>query len=653
MHRYLLVLAILLAAIVTHLQIEAPISLGRQWVLVLGAELGGFGDFQFYYSSLPRVVLALIVGGVMGLTGSILQQLLQNSLVSPMTLGAASGAWLGVLLFTMLAPSLVAAYGPWAAVTGAMVSVGLVVIIAGRHGLDGLPVILAGMAVNLLLGAIASAAILINDQYAKDLFIWGAGDLAQTDWQWVEWLLPRLWLLPLLLVFGARPLTLLRMGQGAAQGRGLSLWPLMLVLLVASLWLNSVVITAVGLIGFVGLLTPNMARMMGSRTPRDELFFSLLLGALLLVVTDMVALQFSQWSKDMVPTGAATALIGAPALIWLARNRLKGFSNESRQFIATRLRIQPVAVVLLVAAIPLLGFLALFVSPAATGGWQFGWTNDLIFSLRWPRVLAAISAGTCLAVAGVVMQRLIRNPLASPDILGLSAGATMALVLTVMLFGGSIREAGPVVAFAGALAVLLLLMVLGKRHSYAPGILALTGISLGALMDAVVQFSLARGGQDTTAVIGWLAGSTYSLTYSQSLLITGCAVVGIALALASHRVLTLVSIGDGFAAGRGLHLTKARMGLLFLVAVLCAVTTSVIGPIAFVGLMAPHMATLVGARSTQSQLVVAAVFGALLMLVADWFGRVIIYPWQLPAGLLASLLGGFYFIALLLRRRLS
>ncbi|SIQ00652.1 Fe(3+)-hydroxamate ABC transporter permease FhuB [Marinobacterium stanieri] len=650
--RYGVVLCLLLVMLGLHLQIETELSTAAQWSLLTGTVPADFADYKYWFSSVPRAVMALLVGAVMGMTGSILQQLLQNPLVSPMTLGAASGAWLGLVVITLVSPTLAAVWGSWAAIAGAMLAVVLVMLIAGRNGLRGLPVVLAGMAVNLLLGAIAGGLVLLNDQYARNLFIWGAGDLAQTDWSWVEWLLPRLWLVPLLLVLAARPLMLLRLGDSAAQGRGMSLLPVMLVLMLCSLWLTAISITAVGLIGFIGLLTPNLARMLGSKTARDEMGFSLLLGAFLLLATDALALLFSQWSTDLVPSGAAAALIGAPALIWLARSRLGSGGEMSRQLPEGRQRLHPMTALVLVLSVLVLAVLSLMLSPGAQG-WLLSWPDELILSFRWPRVLAAASAGAGLAVAGVVLQRLIRNPLASPDILGLSAGATLALVVSVMLFGGSIREAGPVVALCGSLAVLLVLLLLGRRHDYSPGIMALTGISLAALLDAVVQFSLARGTEDTTAILGWLAGSTYRISASQSLLLAAGTLAGVLLAVMSRRALTLIAIGDGFAAGRGLDKSRSRILLLLLVALITALITSMLGPIAFVGLLAPHMANMLGARRAVPQLLIAAGLGMSLMLLADWLGRVVIWPQQIPAGLLASIVGGSYFIWLLAKRRLT
>jgi iron complex transport system permease protein len=493
--------------------------------------------------------------------------------------------------------------------------------------------------------------VLLNDQYTRNLFIWGAGDLAQTDWHWVLWLLPRL--LPVavaLALFAPRPLTLLRLGDDAARARGLSLWPVLLALLVAALWLSSLAITAVGLIGFIGLLTPNMARFFGARTARAELLFSTLLGGLLLLATDAIALGFSRVSTDLVPSGAAAALIGAPALLWLLRSRMHAQDQSAIRLPGERWRVTRASWLTVAAAILALILINLTLAPTGQG-WQWSWPDELLWSLRWPRLLTAAGAGAGLAVAGVILQRLIRNPLASPDIMGISAGATLALVLGVLLGGSSIHDGGPLLAFGGSMAVLAILLLLGRRHGYAPAMMALVGIALAAFLDALLQFTLAKGNDQVFAILGWLSGSTYRVGEAQAGWLTAGILLTWLLALASGRGLTLVSIGDGIALGRGLALDRTRVLLLVLVSVICALVTAVMGPVAFVGLLAPHMASLLGARKAGPQLLLASLLGMALMLLSDWLGRVLLYPMQLPAGTLASIMGGTYFIYLLARKR--
>ncbi|MGK9065350.1 Fe(3+)-hydroxamate ABC transporter permease FhuB [Stutzerimonas chloritidismutans] len=649
--RYLLALAALALLAPLHLNLGMTHWAPAQWSLSPPAD-GSFDALEFGLSVLPRLVMALLVGAALGVSGSVLQQLTQNRLASPMTLGAAAGAWLGLTATALFAPVLAATHGHWAALGGALGAVGLALLIAGRNGASGLPVILAGMALNLLLGAIATAILLVHTKQSRGLFLWGAGDLAQIDWHWVQWLWPKLLVGLPLIALAPRPLTLLQLGGAGARARGLSLFPVMLVLFLACLWLTSVAITAVGLIGFIGLITPNLARLCGARTSRDELLFSALLGALLLLGADAITLALNRWFSELIPSGAAAALVGAPALLWLARRQL---GAEDRQSLALppgaeSLNQRRLALLLLLGAIAMLSLLV----QRGPDGWQLGLPSAVLWSLRWPRLLAAVAAGCGLAVAGMMLQRLLRNPLASPDILGLTAGATLAVVAAVMLFGaGAMQLVAPIAAFVGSLLVLGLLLLFGRRHHYSPGIMVLVGVSLAALLNTALQIGLTRGESDALALLGWLAGSTYRIEAQEALLLTVAVSALVAISLTFHRALTLVSIGDGVALSRGLDVSRARLALLLLVSLLCAVVTSVLGPVAFLGLLAPHMAALLGARRVLPQLLLAAVLGGWLMLVSDWLGRSALYPLEVPVGLVASILCGLYFLYLLIRQRIA
>ena len=650
--RHLLTLLALLPLALLHLWLAADLDPFELWAMLASAE-HSFEFLQLQLSALPRLSMALLTGAALGLSGSLLQQITQNRLVSPMTIGASSGAWLGLVLATLLVPTFAADHGQWAALLGALLAVGLVLLIAGRSGIGGLPLVLGGMAMNLLLGALAAGLVLINNQYTQGLFVWGAGDLAQIDWHWVQWLWPKLLLALPLLVLAPRPLSLLQLGGDAAQARGLALWPAMLVLFLAALWLCSVSITAVGLIGFIGLLTPNLAKMLGARTARDELCYSALLGALLLLGTDALALLANRVSGQLVPSGAAAALIGAPVLLWLARRHLAAEDPRGLQLPRGAERFGWRSA-LWVAAFALLALTVALGLARGVDGWHLQWPSPLVWSLRWPRVLTAAAAGAGLAISGLLLQRLLRNPLASPDILGLSAGATLAVMLALIIFGGAVFGAvAPLAAFVGSLVVLAVLMLLGRRHHYSPALMALLGISLGALLNAALQFVLAKGTGDSFALLGWLAGSTYRATPAQALWLTLGVLLFGTLALLFQRALTLIGIGDGVAASRGLDVPRLRLALLVLVALLCALVTSLLGPVAFLGLLAPHIAVMLGARRVAPQLSLAAALGALLMLLADWAGRTLIFPLQIPVGIVASVLCGGYFVLLLIRGRLA
>lgn len=644
------ILLLLLSAVFASLQIGSDLSLSRQLAIVTGTQAEEFADIMFSYAQLPRLVMALMVGAMLGLVGSLMQQLTQNALTSPLTLGTSSGAWLALIIVNVWFPELVGDHSALAAMAGAMLSLFLVIFIAGPKNMTGLPLVLSGMVVNILLGSVASAIILLNAEYAKNVFIWGAGDLTQNGWESVQWLLPRLSVSLLLLVFAPRILTLMRLGHQGAAARGLNVVPAFIVLMAVGLWLMAASTTAVGVISFIGLLTPNIARALGARTPRVELTMSALLGSLLLVVTDAAAQLLSQLTVDAIPSGTTAAAIGAPALLWFSRRKMKAQDQVSIKLPPSRDRLAALslpALMLLVAGI--LCLTAVFVTDGHN--WHVALPTAYQWELRWPRMLTALSAGVGLAIAGTVLQRLIYNPLASPDILGISAGATFALVGASVFLGMNIFAVGSALAFAGSMLVLAVLLILGRRHQFAPSSLILIGIALTALIDALVQFALAKGTQDSYSILTWLAGSTYRVTEGKAIfLFIGVATL-LAFTLATSRWLTLISAGRQFAAARGLNVQLCSALLLGAVALLCALVTATMGPVAFVGLLAPHMAVMLGAKQAREQLIVASLVGAAVMLIADWVGQTVLFPAQIAAGTLVSVIGGSYFLFLLIRGR--
>jgi len=645
------VLAFMLALFLS-LQLQTDMAITKQYALMTGLEPLEFVEVNFVYATLPRLVIAILVGASLGLVGSLMQQLTQNPLLSPLTFGTSSGAWLALVLAAVFSPDLGVESNTMFALVGALSAMALVLLITGINNLSGLPVILAGMAVNLLLGAFATAVILLNDQYAKNLFIWGAGDLAQNGWDWVQWLTPRMCVGLVILAVAPRVLTLMRIGQQGATARGLSIMPQFLLLLLLGVWLVSSAITAVGVIGFVGLLTPNIARHLGARTARDELFYSLLLGALFLVLTDALAVWLSQFTLDFIPSGTAAAVIGAPALIWFSRSAVKAQDQMVFRLPQGISRLNGrVFITILVNLVLSVALSSVFVMQDSA--WAFAWPDAFSWSIRWPRILTSLAAGAGLAVAGTILQRLIHNPLASPDILGISAGAIFALVFASMFWGITIFEAGPLVAFVGAMGALVIILLLGKKHDYSPPKLILTGIALTALIEAFVQFALARGNDDVYGILAWLAGSSYRVSAEQAVILAVSVMLLLLLAFSLSRWLTLISAGREMAFSRGLNGSAAFVLLLCLVALLVAFVTANMGPVAFIGLLAPHMAAMLGAKSVKQQLLVSALLGGFLVQFSDWLGQVILYPAQLAAGILVSLIGGSYFIFLLIKGRLN
>lgn len=639
-----------LAAISLQLDNGLPLAEQARLVLALRAP-ETFAELNFRHAQLPRACMALLAGAALGLTGSLMQQLTRNMLASPLTLGASSGAWLALVAVSIWLPERIADWGAPSAMLGGLLAFGCVVLIAGVHNMGGLPLIVSGMVVNILLGSITTALILLHEEFVRSVFMWGAGDLAQNGWENVLWLLPRLSVAPVALLLAPRLLAVLRLGQRGAAARGLPVVPTFFLLMAAAIWLVSASITSVGVIGFIGLVTPNIARSMGARTPGMELWASLLLGAALLLGTDMLAVLAGTWGQEVVPSGVAAAVVGAPALLWLARGKMQAQDMIGLAFRRSRRAVSPIALCLLGGAALLAVLLHVFFQ---MDGAAWGWAVPSAYqwSVRWPRLLTALCAGTGLAVAGAILQRLMGNPLASPDILGVSSGATFALVLSGLLFGQAAPGAHWIIALLGSAAVLAAQLCLGRPHGYAPARLVITGVALTALLESLVQFCLARGTDDSYQVLLWLSGSTYRVAPGQAVLLAVGVGVLFAAGMGLSRWLALLSIGRDVARARGLVTRRASLVLLTVVALLCALVTSTMGPVTFVGLVAPHMASLLGARRAETQIATGSLIGATLMLWADWIGQTALHPTQLAAGILVSIIGGCYFLALMIGSRM-
>lgn len=644
-----LAIAFLVLSGALHLYFGLPADLRLADVFASG---GGFSATLFWQGEVPRAAMAVLVGAGLGLAGSAIQEITRNPLASPVTLGTVAGAWTALLLATIFAPAIAAAYGIWICLLGGAGVTALILAVAGFARMDGLTLVILGIAANLFLGGIGVVLALLHGEIASSLFIWGAGDLTQTGWTESAWLTPQIVIAALVLLALSRPLTLMRLGHQVAEGRGLGTVPLSIVVMGLAVWLTAASVSAVGAIGFIGLIAPNLVRLLGVRTTFMRLLLGTIAGAAALLLTDCVPVALADWSKTLIPSGSSAALIGAPALILLAFRHMKADRPGSFQLPGGRNNMPLPLLCLILAACPVTALLAIGFGGSPDGPVWIGAASpvlrDMLLSLRWPSVLAAAAAGTAMATAGTILQRLLRNPLASPDVLGVTSGATFAIVAAVLLAGLPPAKTAVPSAALGSLAVLGLLTVLWRRRDTPPSLLILTGIALAALLDALVNFALAKGGDEANTLLTWLTGATFLTGPADALMLSGCTILVLCTALAARRWLTLLSLGEATASARGLPVARARQGMLLLVSVATASVIAWVGPISFVGLLAPHAAAMLGARTAGQQLIASAGIGCCLLIIAELIGRTAFYPNQIAAGAIATLIGGAYLFGVLL-----
>jgi len=275
----------------------------------------------------------------------------------------------------------------------------------------------------------------------------------------------------------------------------------------------------------------------------------------------------------------------------------------------------------------------------------------VLLDIRLPRLLVTLGAGAALGASGAVFQSVSRNPLGSPDVIGFTAGAATGALIWIILLGGSGADVVPA-ALAGALltgaAVYLLARKDGRVGAYR---LVLTGIGVGAVLNALNALLLVRGELDAAISANlWLAGSVEGRSWAHVLpLLAGLAVLLPAM-VPGMRPLALMAMGDDLAGPLGVPVERVRRWMLLAALLLAALATSAAGPIAFVALAAPQLARRLG-RSVDQPLIGAALMGAALLLGADLLTRVLPFGVTLPIGQVTGVIGGLYLIWLLSRGR--
>ena len=622
-----------------------------QWARALSApDIDDVRQMLFHYSLLPRLTVSLLAGAGLGLVGVLFQQVLRNPLAEPSTLGVAAGAQLGLTIATLWVLPGGEFTRQLAAMVGAIVVGGLVFGVAWGKRMSPVTLILAGLVLGLYCGAVNSLLALFHYDQLQGMFLWGTGALNQQDWSAVQFLLPRLLVAGLLAALLLRPLTLLGLDDGVARNLGLGLSMARFCALGLAIIFSAMLVSAVGVIGFIGLFAPLMAKMLGARRLAHRMMLAPLLGALLLWLTDQVMLGVTQVWRE-IPTGAATALFGAPLLLWLLP-RLRSATTPPPMNLGDKVPAERGNLpgwILLGGLVLLIGLtLALMLGKNAGGWhWSLGAELDSLLPWRWPRVLSALAAGMMLAVAGTLIQKLTGNPMASPEVLGISSGAAFGVVMMLFMVPGDafvwLLPAGSL----GAAATLLIIMIAAGRGGFSTERMLLAGIALSTAFTTVIFLLLASGDPRMGGLLTWLSGSTYSVEPAQALRTALVAAGLMVLAPLCRRWLTILPLGGATARSVGIALTSSRIVLLLLAACLTAAATLTIGPLSFVGLMAPHMARMLGFRRALPQMVIAALLGGLLMVFADWCGRMLLFPYQIPAGLLATFIGAPYFVYLL------
>ncbi|MBT0771436.1 iron ABC transporter permease [Kineosporia sp. J2-2] len=670
-------LVVLAALSAVHLtQGTADLGVGELLRAVLPGGRESDASAVLVASRLPRLGAAVFIGLALGVAGVTLQSVARNPLASPDTLAVNSGAYLTVVTVAAFGISLPFYLDGLVAFIGGVVAAGLVLLVA--HGGDGGPtrLVLAGSAIALALSSFSYVLLMLFETQTTGLFAWQSGTTVQSGGHQVKMAIPLIVLGVAGLLLLAHRLDVMALGDDTARVLGIDVRRSRLYAVLLSVLLAAVAVTVTGPIGFVGLSAGVAARSAARRIPalaRHLLLLPLagVLGSLVVVSADVLLRLFlSDDVSIVIPTGVVTTLSGACVLVWLAR-RLRGGAvgagtRGARGTVRSGRWVTGVWVVLAVALAGSLISGLLLGQRVVLLGDVINWLRDdagtqVNFALnqRWPRVLVALAGGAALALAGMIVQAVCRNPLAEPGLLGVTPGASVGAVAVITLAPDLGVWSIMGLATVAALATFgLVLWLASGNHRTGKGLsserLVLIGIGVSSAATALTTLIVVIVSPwDTNLALTWLSGSTYGRGTDQAVPVLICLLIGIPLTMLGSRTLDLVSLDEDFPRVVGVRIDAARLGFCALAAVLTAAAACAVGALGFVGLVAPHAArALAGGRHARS-VPVAVALGAVLVCVADTVGRTVIAPSEIATGLVTAIIGAPYFVWLLHRSRTS
>lgn len=279
---------------------------------------------------------------------------------------------------------------------------------------------------------------------------------------------------------------------------------------------------------------------------------------------------------------------------------------------------------------------------------QYDETVRAIYDLRFPRILIAMLGGAAIAVSGVLLQAVMKNPLADPGIIGVSSGASLVAVL-VMAFAPQLFAVAPLLSFAGGLLAFLLVYSLSYREGLSPVRIILVGVAVDAMFRGLMTAFNSATGSNYSGAASIVNANITMKTWTDVKTLAVYVAVGLAAAFLVSRSCDLLALEDKTAASLGISVTKTRLLVSLIGVLLASISTAIVGPISFLGLIVPHIARLFVGSGHKALIPYSAVLGALVLLLADTVGRTVAHPYEISPSILMAVVGGPFFI-LLLRR---
>lgn len=274
---------------------------------------------------------------------------------------------------------------------------------------------------------------------------------------------------------------------------------------------------------------------------------------------------------------------------------------------------------------------------------------SIIVELRFPRIFVSVLGGAAMAIAGVLLQAVMRNPLADPGIIGISSGSAFFAVLATALLP-ALSSLTPVFSFVGGMAAFFIVSALSLKGGVSSTRLILIGLAVSTFFSALsTAFGQLTGGNSYAQSI--VDGIIQSKTWDDVLVMAGSVAVGAVLSVFCVKRCNILALSDRLVGNIGINVSRTRLAVSTVAVLLSAASTAIVGAVSFLGLIVPHIARLLVGNDHKKLIPYSALLGALFFLAADTFGRWVAYPYEISASILMAVIGGPLFIVLLLRSK--
>lgn len=275
--------------------------------------------------------------------------------------------------------------------------------------------------------------------------------------------------------------------------------------------------------------------------------------------------------------------------------------------------------------------------------------TTIVYKMRLPRNILAALVGANLAVSGILLQSVMKNPLADPGITGVSSGASVAAII-ILLLAPSYTKVLPIVAFIGGAIACLLVFVMAWKNGLKPGRIVLAGVAINTILGGVISFLSTMYSDRIQSAMLWLNGSLATKTWADVNMLFAYSIIGLIVSLLLIRSANVLQLGDEAATNLGFNVNLTRLLISGVAVFLAATSTAVVGVISFVGLIVPHISRMLMGSDHKYTIPFSMILGSIVLLVADTLGRTIGGSIEIPVGVIMSIVGGPFFLYLLRKR---